>query len=180
MARLRDRYKAEIVPELMKRFGYKNRLQAPRVQKVVVNMGVGEAAQDSKLVEDAAADLALVTGQRPMMTSSRKSISNFKLRVGAKVGCKVTLRGAMMYEFFDRLVSVALPRIRDFRGASPKAFDGRGNYSLGLSEQIVFPELELDKIKRTQGMDIVMVTSAGTDDEARALLELMGMPFAKK
>lgn len=179
MARLRDRYKSEIVPEMMKRFGYKNRLQVPRVLKIVINMGVGEATQDSKMLEDAAADLALITGQRPMLTASRKSISNFKLRIGAKVGCKVTLRGTIMYEFLDRLVSVALPRIRDFRGASLKSFDGRGNYSFGLSEQVVFPEVDMDKVKRVQGMDIVMVTTAKTDDEAKTLLQLMGMPFAK-
>lgn len=180
MARLRDRYTKEIVPELMKQFGYTNRLQAPRLKKVVINMGVGEATQDSKILDDAAADLAIITGQKPALTQSSKSISNFKLRAGAKVGCKVTLRGAMMYEFLDRLVSVALPRIRDFRGVPLASFDGRGNYGLGFSEQSIFPELELDKIKRVQGMDIVIVTSAKTNEEAKALLTLLGMPFAKK
>ncbi|MCX6357619.1 MAG: 50S ribosomal protein L5 [Candidatus Aureabacteria bacterium] len=180
MARMSDRYRDLIVPELMKEFGYKNKLQVPRLQKIVINMGVGEAMQDSKMLDDAAADLALIAGQRPMMTKSRKDISNFKLRAGLKIGCKVTLRGARMYEFFDRFVNVALPRIRDFRGLSPKSFDGRGNYSLGLSEQVVFPELDLDKVKRTQGMDIVFVTTAKTDEEARSLLKQMGVPFAKK
>ncbi len=180
MARLRDRYRNEIVPEMVRRFGYANRMQAPRLVKIVVNMGVGEAAQDSKILEDAAADLAIITGQRPAMTQSSKSISNFKLRAGAKIGCKVTLRGAMMYEFLDRLVSVALPRIRDFRGVPLKSFDGRGNYGLGFAEQSIFPELDLDKIKRPQGMDIVIVTSAKTDEEARALLTLFGMPFAQR
>jgi len=180
MSRLRERYTKEIVPELMKRFGYVNRLQAPRLEKIVVNMGVGEATQDSKILDDAAADLALITGQRPALTQSSKSISNFKLRSGAKVGCKTTLRGAMMYEFLDRLVNAVLPRIRDFRGVSLSSFDGRGNYGLGVVEQSIFPELELDKIKRAQGMDIVIVTSARTDGESKALLELLGMPFAKK
>jgi large subunit ribosomal protein L5 len=180
MSRLRDRYMKEIVPELMKRFGYTNRLQAPRLEKIVVNMGVGEATQDSKILDDAAADLALITGQKPSLRQSSKNISNFKLRAGVKVGCKVTLRGAMMYEFFDRLVSVALPRIRDFRGVPLKSFDGRGNYGLGFSEQSIFPELDPDKIKRVQGMDIVIVTTSKTDEEAKALLTLMGMPFVKK
>jgi len=180
MSRLLDKYRNEIMPEMVKQFGYKNRLQVPQLKKIVINMGVGEATQDSKILDDAAADLSLICGQRPMMTKSTKSISNFKLRIGAKVGCKVTLRGKMMYEFLDRLVSVGLPRIRDFRGASLNSFDGRGNYSLGLSEQVVFPELDLDKVKRVQGMDIVMVTNAKTDEEAKALLQLMGMPFVKK
>jgi large subunit ribosomal protein L5 len=180
MSRLRERYTKEIVPELMKRFGYANRMQAPRLEKIVVNMGVGEATQDAKILDDAAADLALITGQKPAMTQSSKSISNFKLRSGAKVGCKTTLRGAMMYEFLDRLVSVVLPRIRDFRGVPVSSFDGRGNYALGVVEQSIFPEIELDKIKRAQGMDIAIVTSAKTDAESRALLELLGMPFAKK
>jgi large subunit ribosomal protein L5 len=170
----------EIVPELMKRFGYANRLQAPRLVKIVINMGVGEATQDSKILDDAAADLALISGQKPVLRQSSKNISNFKLRAGVKVGCKVTLRGAMMYEFLDRLISVALPRIRDFRGVPLKSFDGRGNYGLGFSEQSIFPELDPDKIKRVQGMDIVIVTTSKTDEEAKTLLQLMGMPFAKK
>ena len=180
MVRLLERYRKEIVPEMMKQFGYKNSLQVPRLKKIVINMGVGEATQDTKMLEDAAADLALIAGQRPMLTTSRKSISNFKLKLGAKIGCKVTLRGKVMYEFLDRLIGVTLPRIRDFRGVPVKSFDGRGSYTLGLSEQIVFPELDLDKVKRVQGMDITLVTSSRTDDEARALLQLMGMPFAKK
>ena len=180
MVRLLEKYRNEIVPAMMKQFGYKNRLQVPRLNKIVINMGVGEATQDTKILDDAAADLALIAGQRPVLTRSRKSISNFKLRAGAKVGCKATLRGKIMYEFLDRLVSVALPRIRDFRGAPLKSFDGRGNYTLGLSEQVVFPELELDRVKRVQGMDIVVVTSSRTDEEAKTLLQLMGVPFAKK
>jgi len=180
MVRLLEKYRSEIVPAMMKQFGYTNKMQVPRIKKIVVNMGVGEATQDTKILDDAAADLALIVGQRPVMTQSSKSISNFKLRVGAKVGCKATLRGRLMYEFLDRLVNVALPRIRDFRGAPAKSFDGRGNYTLGLSEQVVFPDLELDKVKRVQGMDIVVVTSSKTDEEARTLLQLMGVPFAKK
>lgn len=180
MVRLLEKYKSEIVPAMMKQFGYTNKMQVPRIEKIVVNMGVGEATQDAKILDDAAADLALIVGQRPVMTKSRKNISNFKLREGAKVGCKATLRGKLMYEFLDRLVNSALPRIRDFRGTPSKSFDGRGNYTLGLSEQVVFPDLELDKIKRVQGMDIVVVTSSKTDEEARTLLQLMGMPFAKK
>lgn len=180
MVRLLEKYKGEIVPAMMKQFGYTNKMQVPRIEKIVVNMGVGEATQDAKILDDAASDLALIAGQRPVMTKSRKSISNFKLRVGAKVGCKVTLRGKIMYEFLDRLVNSALPRIRDFRGTPSKSFDGHGNYTLGLSEQVVFPDLEVDKIKRVQGMDIVVVTSSKTDEEARTLLQLMGMPFAKK
>jgi len=180
MVRLLEKYRNEIVPAMMKQFGYKNRLQVPQLKKIVINMGVGEATQDTKILDDAAADLALIAGQRPVMTRSRKSISNFKLREGAKIGCKATLRGRIMYEFLDRLVSVALPRIRDFRGAPLKSFDGRGNYTLGLSEQVVFPELELDRVKRVQGMDIVVVTSSKTDEEAKTLLQLMGVPFAKK
>ena len=180
MLRLHEKYRSEIGPAMMKQFGYTNKMQVPRIEKIVVNMGVGEATQDTKILDDAAADLALIVGQRPVMPASRKRISNFKLRVGAKVGCKATLRGKLMYEFLDRLVNVALPRIRDFRGAPSKSFDGRGNYTLGLSEQIVFPDLELDKVKRVQGMDIVVVTSSKTDEEARTLLQLMGVPFAKK
>jgi large subunit ribosomal protein L5 len=180
MVRLLERYRSEIVAEMMKQFGYTNKLQVPRLLKVVINMGVGEATQEVKALEDAAADLALIVGQRPMLTTSKKSISNFKLRAGAKVGCKVTLRGRIMYEFLDRLVNVALPRIRDFRGLPVKSFDGHGNYTFGFSEQIMFPELDLDKVKRVQGMDIVLVTTAGTDDEAKALLQHMGVPFAKK
>ncbi|MDD5557562.1 MAG: 50S ribosomal protein L5 [bacterium] len=179
-ARLLERYRSEIVPAMMERFGYRNRLQVPRIEKIVVNMGVGEATQDVKVLEDAAADLALITGQRPALTRSRKSISNFKLRAGAKVGCKVTLRGRMMYEFLDRLVSVALPRIRDFRGLPSAAFDGRGGYSFGLAEQTMFPEIDLDKMKRSQGMDVAIVTSSATDEEAMALLASFGVPFAKK
>jgi large subunit ribosomal protein L5 len=180
MVRLFEKYRNEIVPAMMAQFGYRNKLQVPKLKKIVINMGVGEATQDAKILDDAAADLALIAGQRPALTKSRRSISNFKLRVGAKVGCKVTLRGKIMYEFLERLVSVALPRIRDFRGAPVKSFDGRGSYTFGLSEQVVFPEVDLDKVKRVQGMDIVLVTSSKTDEEARTLLQLMGVPFAKK
>jgi large subunit ribosomal protein L5 len=180
MTRLRDKYRKEVVPELVRKFKYKNNLQVPRLEKIVINMGIGEATREPKLLEDAAGELALITGQRPALTRSKKSISNFKLRTGIAIGCRVTLRGNRMYEFLDRLVNVALPRIRDFRGLSPKSFDGSGNYALGLSEQVVFPELELDKIKRVQGMDIIMVTNSDSDEEARELLGLLGVPFARK
>ena len=180
MARLREKYRQDVVPEMVKRFGYKNRLQVPAMTKIVVNMGVGGATQDRKLLDDAASDLAIIVGQRPVLTLSRKAISNFKLRAGMPIGCKVTLRGRRMYEFFDRLVNSALPRIRDFRGVPLSAFDGRGNYTLGLAEQIVFPEIDIDKVKRVQGMDICIVTTAETDEEARALLELLGMPFERR
>ena len=180
MARLLDRYRSEIAPKMMERFGFKNRLRVPRLLKIMVNMGVGEGIADGKAVTAAAEDLALITGQRPLIARSRKSVANFKLRKGVPIGCKVTLRGKMMYEFIDRLISVVLPRIRDFRGLSPDSFDGRGNYTLGLEEQIVFPEIDMDKVARVQGMDITVVTSARNNEEARELLALMGIPFRKQ
>ena len=178
MVRLRDSYRDEFVPKLMTRFGYANRHQVPKLVKVIVNMGVGDAVSDEKILEDAMEELSLITGQRPVKTVARRSVSEFKLREGNPVGCRVTLRGPRMYEFLDRLINVTLPSIRDFRGVSPDSFDGSGNYNLGLQEQIVFPEIDIDKVKRTQGMDIAIVTSAGTDEEAKELLAMFGMPFS--
>ena len=175
--RLKGRYKSEIAPALKSKFGYKNVMQIPTLTKVVVNMGVGEAARDSKLIEGAIKDLAIITGQRPQVTRSRKSIAQFKLREGMPIGAHVTLRNDRMWEFTDRLLSIALPRIRDFRGLSPKQFDGNGNYTFGLTEQVVFPEIEQDKIDRTRGMDITLVTTAKTDEEGRELLRALGFPF---
>ena len=175
--RLKGRYKAEIAPALKTKFGYKNSMQVPTLTKVVVNMGVGEAARDSKLIEGAIRDLATITGQRPQVTRSRKSIAQFKLRENMPIGAHVTLRNDRMWEFTDRLLSIALPRIRDFRGLSPKQFDGQGNYTFGLTEQVVFPEIEQDKIDRTRGMDITLVTTAKTDEEGRELLRALGFPF---
>jgi large subunit ribosomal protein L5 len=175
--RLKGRYKAEIAPALKTKFGYKNSIQVPTLTKVVVNMGVGEAARDSKLIEGAIRDLATITGQRPQVTRSRKSIAQFKLRENMPIGAHVTLRNDRMWEFTDRLLSIALPRIRDFRGLSPKQFDGQGNYTFGLTEQVVFPEIEQDKIDRTRGMDITLVTTAKTDEEGRELLRALGFPF---
>ncbi|MBM3698462.1 MAG: 50S ribosomal protein L5 [Actinobacteria bacterium] len=175
--RLKGRYKAEIAPALKAKFGYKNVMQIPTLTKVVVNMGVGEAARDSKLIEGAIRDLATITGQRPQVTRSRKSIAQFKLRENMPIGAHVTLRNDRMWEFTDRLLSIALPRIRDFRGFSPKQFDGNGNYTFGLTEQVVFPEIEQDKIDRTRGMDITLVTTAKTDEEGRELLRALGFPF---
>jgi large subunit ribosomal protein L5 len=177
-ARLHERYQSEVRPALMEKRQYKNIHEVPRMEKIVLNMGVS-AALEKTAVEDAAKDLALITGRKPVITKSRKSIANFKLRQGQAVGCYVTLRREVMYEFFDRLIAAVLPRLRDFRGLSPRAFDGRGNYSLGIGDQTVFPEVELDKIKRQQGMDITIVTSAASDAEALELLKLMGMPFAE-
>ena len=176
-ARLKARYREEIVPGLQSEFGYSNIMQVPTVTKVVVNMGVGEAARDSKLIEGALRDLTEITGQKPQITKARKSIAQFKLREGQPIGAHVTLRGDRMWEFLDRLLSIALPRIRDFRGLSPKQFDGNGNYTFGLSEQSVFHEIDQDKIDRTRGMDITVVTTATNDDEGRALLRLLGFPF---
>jgi large subunit ribosomal protein L5 len=175
--RLRDRYRAEIAPALSSEFGYANPMQVPRVVKVVVNMGVGEAAKDSKLIDGAVRDLTAITGQRPAIARAKKSIAQFKLREGMAIGAKVTLRGDRMWEFLDRLVSVALPRIRDFRGLSPKQFDGNGNYTFGVTEQSIFHEIDYDKIDRPRGMDITVVTTAKTDDEGRALLRQLGFPF---
>jgi len=176
-ARMKARYREEIVPGLQSEFGYSNIMQVPTVTKVVVNMGVGEAARDSKLIEGAIRDLTEITGQKPQITKARKSIAQFKLREGQPIGVHVTLRGDRMWEFLDRLLSIALPRIRDFRGLSPKQFDGNGNYTFGLSEQSVFHEIDQDKIDRTRGMDITVVTTATNDDEGRALLRLLGFPF---
>ena len=177
-ARLYDKYVKEVAPALKEKRQYKNVHQIPRMEKIVVNMGVS-ASLEKGAIDDAAKDLAMITGRKPVISKSRKSIANFKLRQGMPIGCRVTLRRDAMYEFFDRLVAAALPRIRDFRGTSPRSFDGRGNYSLGIADQTVFPEIELDKIKRQQGMDITIVTSAQSDEEARELLKMMGMPFAE-
>jgi len=175
--RLKSRYKSDVAAHLQQQFGYKNRMQIPTLTKVVVNMGVGEAAKDSKLIEGAVRDLTTITGQKPVVTKARRSIANFKLREGQPIGAHVTLRGDRMWEFMDRLLSISLPRIRDFRGLSPKQFDGSGNYTFGLTEQVVFPEIQQDKLDRVRGMDITIVTSAKNDDEGRALLRALGFPF---
>ena len=180
MNRMQDMYNKEVAPALFKSFGFKNVMQVPRIQKTVVNIGLGEAMDNPKVLEAAVADLMLITGQKPIMTKARKSIANFKLREGRLIGTKVTLRGERMWAFLDRLINVALPRVRDFRGVSANAFDGRGNYTLGLKDQLVFPEIEYDKIDKLRGMEITIVTSAKNDDEARAMLQLLGMPFSKK
>lgn len=177
MPRLQDKYRKEVVPALIKEFGYKNVMQAPKPTKVVVSMGVGGATQDAKLIDGAMADLALITGRKPAVTKAKKSISNFKLRQGMRIGCKVTLRGAMMYEFMDRVFNIVLPRVRDFGGVAPDSFDGRGNFAMGLKEQLVFPEIDYDTIDRTRGMNIVITTTAKSDEEGRALLKAMGLPF---
>jgi large subunit ribosomal protein L5 len=177
MARLKEYYLKEVVPALTKEFDYKNRMEVPRIEKIVVNMGLGEAIQNIKILDSAVEELSMIVGQRPVITKAKKSIATFKLRQGMSIGCCVTLRSERMYEFFDRLVNVALPRVRDFRGISPKSFDGRGNFSLGLKEQIIFPEIDYDKIDKVKGMNISIITSAKTDDEARQLLKLMGLPF---
>jgi len=175
--RLRDRFRTGVIPALMKERGYTNPFQVPRLEKIVINMGVGEGKENAKVLDFATADLAAITGQKPVVTRAKKSIANFKLRENVPIGCKVTLRGPRMYEFLDRLVNVALPRVRDFKGVPPKAFDGRGNYALGLKEQVIFPEITYDKVDKLRGMDVVMVTTAGTDEEARALLTHLGVPF---
>ncbi len=177
MPRLKNKYNSEVVPSMMQKFGYKNIMQVPRLEKVILNMGVGEAIQNAKAIDAAVNDLMVVTGQRPVVTKAKKSIAAFKLRAGMTVGCKLTLRGDRMYEFVDKLVNVALPRVRDFRGVSSKSFDGRGNYAMGVREQLIFPEIEYEKIDKVRGMDIIFVTTARTDEEARELLRLMGMPF---
>lgn len=177
VARLKEKYLKQIVPELMQEFGYKNIMQVPKVTKVTVNMGVGEAAQDAKALEEATNQLALITGQKPQVRRARKSVANFKIRAGMPVGLRVTLRGERMYEMLDRLCSIALPRIRDFRGIPANGFDGRGNYSFGLREQTIFPEIDFDKIDRVRGMDICITTTARTDEEGRALLSKLGLPF---
>ena len=178
-SRLKEQYLNEIVPAMEKKFGYTNTMQVPKLSKIVVNMGVGEAKDNAKLLESAMKDMEIITGQKPVTTTAKKSIANFKIREGMKIGCKVTLRGDRMYEFLDRLVNLALPRVRDFRGVNPNAFDGRGNYALGIKEQLIVPEIEYDKIDKTRGMDIIVVTTAKTDEEARELLTLFNMPFAK-
>lgn len=180
MARLREFYKAEVAPALMKKYEYKSSMQIPKIDKVVINVGAGEAKENAKAIDSIIADLALISGQKPVPTYAKKSVANFKLRQGMKIGVKVTLRGEKMYEFIDRLFNFALPRVRDFKGINPDAFDGRGNYSLGLKEQLIFPEIEYDKVDKIRGMDIAFVTTAQTDAEARELLALMGAPFAKE
>jgi len=177
VARLKDRYQNEIAPALQQKFAYTNVMQIPKVDKIVINMGVGEAVQNSKAIDSALADMMKISGQKPVVTKAKKSIAAFKLREGMPIGCKVTLRGQRMYEFMDRLLNVALPRVRDFRGVSSKAFDGRGNYTLGIKEQLIFPEMEYDKIDKLRGMDVVFVTTARTDEEARELLRGFGMPY---
>jgi large subunit ribosomal protein L5 len=175
--RLRDRFRTAVIPAMMKERGYTNPFQVPRLEKIVLNMGVGEGKENPKVLDFAVADLLAITGQKPVVTRAKKSIANFKLRENSPIGCKVTLRGARMYEFLDRLVNVALPRVRDFKGVPPKAFDGRGNYALGLKEQVIFPEILYDKVDKVRGMDVIIVTSARTDEEAKALLAHLGVPF---
>lgn len=179
MSRYKEMYKNEIVDAMIKKFGYKNIMEVPKIDKIVVNMGVGEAKENPKVLEAAVADMEKITGQHAVITKAKKSIANFKIREGQSIGCKTTLRGEKMYEFLDRLVNLALPRVRDFRGVSANAFDGRGNYTLGIKEQIIFPEIEYDKIDKVRGMDIIIVTTAKTDEEARELLRLFNMPYAK-
>ena len=179
MSRLKDLYNDEIVDALTKKFGYKNVMEVPKLDKIVINMGVGEAKDNAKLLESAVKDLETITGQKAVLTRAKNSVANFKIREGLAIGCKVTLRGERMYEFLDRLVNLALPRVRDFRGVNPNSFDGRGNYSLGIKEQLIFPEIEYDKVDKVRGMDIIFVTTAKTDEEGRELLRLFNMPFAK-
>ncbi|MER3414048.1 MAG: 50S ribosomal protein L5 [Armatimonadota bacterium] len=179
-SRLRDHFEKVVLPEMMKEFGYTTPMQAPRLQKIVINMGVGSGQSDSKALENAVRDLTAIAGQKPVVTTARKAISNFRIREGYKVGCRVTLRGERMYHFLDKLITIVLPRLRDFRGLSPKSFDGRGNYSLGLKEQLVFPEINYDTFDKIRGMDITICTSARTDDEGRAFLKKMGMPLRDK
>lgn len=179
MNRLNEKYTQVVVPNMMKKFGYKSVMEVPAVEKIVINMGIGEAIQNPKLLEEAVAELAQITGQAPVITKAKKSIANFKLREGMPIGCKVTLRKEKMYDFLDKLMNISLPRVRDFRGVSPKAFDGRGNYTLGIREQLIFPEIDYDQVNRVRGLDIVVVTTANTDEEARELLTQLGMPFSK-
>ncbi|MEY8234432.1 50S ribosomal protein L5 [Lachnospiraceae bacterium 66-29] len=179
-SRLKETYQNEIVDALMKKFGYKNVMQVPKIDKVVINMGVGEAKENAKILDAAVSDLETITGQKAVITRAKNSVANFKIREGMPIGCKVTLRGDKMYEFVDRLINLALPRVRDFRGVNPNAFDGRGNYALGIKEQLIFPEIEYDKIDKVRGMDIIFVTTAKTDEEARELLAQFNMPFAKQ
>ena len=179
MSRLKDQYKNEIIDAMQKKFGYKNIMEVPKLDKIVINMGVGEAKENAKALESAVRDLEIISGQKAVLTKAKNSIANFKIREGQNIGCKVTLRGDKMYEFLDRLVNLALPRVRDFRGINPNAFDGRGNYALGIKEQLIFPEIEYDKVDKVRGMDVIVVTTAKTDEEARELLRLFNMPFAK-
>lgn len=179
MTRLKETYLNEIVDGMMKKFGYKNVMQVPKLEKIVVNMGVGEAKENSKVLDAAMEELTIITGQKAVSTKAKNSVANFKIREGMGIGCKVTLRGEKMYEFLDRLVNLALPRVRDFRGVNPNAFDGRGNYALGIKEQLIFPEIEYDKVDKVRGMDVIVVTTAKTDEEARELLAQFGMPFKK-
>ena len=179
MSRLKEQYQNEIIDAMIKKFGYKNIMEVPKLDKVVINMGVGEAKDNAKVLESAVADMEKIAGQKAVVTRAKNSVANFKIREGMPIGCKVTLRGEKMYEFVDRLVNLALPRVRDFRGVNPNAFDGRGNYALGIKEQLIFPEIEYDKIDKVRGMDVIFVTTAKTDEEARELLRLFNMPFAK-
>ena len=179
MSRLKDIYNEQIIDAMVEKFGYKNKLQAPKIEKIVINMGVGEAKDNAKVLENAIGDMEKISGQKPVVTRAKKSVAAFKPREGIPIGCKVTLRGEKMYEFLDRLVNLALPRVRDFRGVDATAFDGRGNYALGLKEQIIFPEIEYDKIDKVRGMDVIIVTTAHTDEESRELLRQFGMPFQK-
>ena len=179
MNRLQERYENEVVKSLMEKFNYSSKMQAPKIEKIVLNIGVGDAVSNSKLLDDAVNELTLITGQKPVVTRAKKSIAGFKLREGAPIGCKVTLRGERMYEFLDKLVNVSLPRVRDFRGVNPNAFDGRGNYALGIKEQLIFPEIEYDKVDKVRGMDVIITTTAKTDEEARELLRMFNMPFKK-
>ena len=177
MNRLKEKYLNEVVPSLMSKYNYKSVMEAPKLEKIVINMGVGDATTNSKLLDAAVADLAKISGQKPVITKARKSIAGFKVREGQSIGCKVTLRGENMYNFMDKLISISLPQVRDFRGVSPRAFDGRGNYTMGIKEQLIFPEIEYDKVDKLRGMDIIFVTTANSDEEAKELLKLMGMPF---
>ena len=179
MSRLRELYDNEITKKMTEKFGYKNPMMVPKIDKIVINMGVGEAKENAKILDTAVKDLEIISGQKAVVTRAKNSVANFKLREGQPIGCKVTLRGEKMYEFLDRLVNLALPRVRDFRGVNPNAFDGRGNYALGIKEQLIFPEIEYDKVDKVRGMDIIFVTTANTDEEARELLTLFNMPFAK-
>ena len=179
MSRLKDMYKDEIMDAMIKKFGYKNAMEVPKIDKIVLNMGVGEAKDNAKALENAISDMETISGQKAVVTKAKNSIANFKIREGMNIGCRTTLRGEKMYEFLDRLVNLALPRVRDFRGVNPNSFDGRGNYSLGIKEQIIFPEIEYDKVDKVRGMDVAIVTTAKTDEEARELLRLFNMPFAK-
>ncbi len=179
MSRLSEQYKNEIVEAMMKKFGYKNVMEVPKLEKVVVNMGVGEAKENAKILDSAVKDMEIITGQKAVITKAKNSVANFKIREGMAIGCKTTLRGEKMYEFVDRLINLALPRVRDFRGVNPNAFDGRGNYALGIKEQLIFPEIEYDKVDKVRGMDVIFVTTAKTDEEARYLLSLFNMPFAR-